>query len=45
MKLPVCTPEQGMVESELRRAVKHQTLGLLKVMETAEGFYEMVQLN
>ena len=45
MKLPVCTPEQGMLESELRRAVKHQTLGLLKVMETAEGFYVLVQLN
>ena len=45
MKLPVCTPEQGMVKSELRRAVKHQTLGLLKVMETSEGFYVLVQLN
>ena len=37
MKLPVCTFVQFILGSELRRAVKHQTLEVLEVMETSHG--------
>ena len=39
MPLPHCPAEHGMLERELRRAVQHQTLRLVKILETDEGFY------
>ena len=37
MKPPVCTSVHGILERKLRRTVKHQRPGLLKVMETPQG--------
>ena len=45
MKLPACTSVHCILEHELRRAVKHQTRELLKVMETPHGCFGLVQLN
>ena len=39
------TPEDCMLESELRRAVQHQTLRRVTIIETEEGYYVQVTLN
>ncbi len=45
MSLPLCPPEHCLLESELRQAVQHQTLQLITILETDEGFYVQVQLT
>jgi hypothetical protein len=37
MDLRVCPPDLYMLESELRRAVEHDTVGVLRVQEPPKG--------
>ena len=45
MQLLGFTLEHGILEFELRLAARHQTLGLLKIMETPHGLFVLAQLN
>lgn len=45
MNLPPCSPENSILENDLELAVLQGTLKSLKVMETPEGFYVVVQLK
>lgn len=45
MKLEPCSPENSILEGDLEIAVLQKSVVSLKVMETPEGFYVVVQLK
>lgn len=45
MKLPPCSPANSILETNLQLAIQQQTLDMLKVMETPDGFYIVVNLR